>query len=320
MNPYAIAEWVEEKLPRNQQCEGGTKRLDCLNKKYSKCFNTKIDDSGKIITTKAIDYKDIPNKCKSKTNIALKKYRFYIVDTITMKSGVCYEKAEGSESACAELGFSTSSTSSGDNSSNTSAEIVGDPFETSVDVDCAEGTTDLGVFDGYVEGVLVRHKLCAVNNLPSDENAVPGANMKGVVNSRVSGAVKKMVDAAAEAGNTLTTVSTFRTMELQQQKWNQNVSEGNCSETEQLAACDVAKPGFSNHQSGTAIDFAVSPNGSLNAENSNNTCDDRMRYDDSPSWMWLFDNAENYGYSQLAYEAWHWDPATGPSKCTSSQP
>jgi hypothetical protein len=108
-NPYAIAQWVEEELPRNQQCEGGTKRLDCLNKKYSKCFKTKIDDTGKLTTEKAIDYKDIPGKCKSKTNTDLKKYRFYLVDTITLKSSACYEGAD--ESACAELGFTDESKS-----------------------------------------------------------------------------------------------------------------------------------------------------------------------------------------------------------------
>jgi len=308
-NPYEIAKYMEK---------NDFAKLTEMNNEYGNdCFKTTISTTGKIQTTSAPDMKDIPDKCKDTSNEDLMKYRFYIADTITAKSAACYEGAD--ESACAELGFEDEPSSS-DSTSTAGVEIVGDPFETSVDVECAEGTTDLGVFDGYTEGVLVPHRLCAVNNLPSDEDAVPGANLKAVVNSRVSGAVKKMVDDAASAGVELTSVSSFRSMEVQQGKWDDNVASGDCSETEQLPDCDVAKPGYSNHQSGTAIDFAVSPSGSLNAEDSNNVCTDRMRYDDSPKWMWLFENAENYGYTQLAYEAWHWDPATGPSKCNSSQP
>lgn len=108
-NPYAIAQWVEQKLPPNQRCEGGNLRLDCLNKDYSECFKTKVDDSGKVITDKAIDYTKLKPKCRNKNDPKLKKYRFYLADTITLKAGACYEGAD--ETACDELGFTDQSKS-----------------------------------------------------------------------------------------------------------------------------------------------------------------------------------------------------------------
>ncbi len=106
-NPYSIATWVEEELPEDRQCSGGTKRLDCLNKDYGECFNTTINSAtGKIQTTKAVDYREIPDICDD-DNPRLKKYRFYIADMITAKSAVCYEGED--ESACAELGLDNES-------------------------------------------------------------------------------------------------------------------------------------------------------------------------------------------------------------------
>lgn len=314
-NPYTIADEME----KNE-----FELLKEMNEEYGDdCFKTTISTTGKIQTTDAVNYKDIPDKCagvgiSNAEKIKLKKYRFYLSDTITAKSAVCYEGAD--ESACSELGFDE--TTSGEATDTAGGgEIVGDPFASSVDVDCADGTTDLGDdFDGYVEGELVKHRLCSIDNLPADENAVPNANMKAVVNSRVSGAIKKLVDDASAAGVDLTSISSFRTMASQQEKWDRNVAEGNCSETADLDTCDVAKPGFSNHQNGTAIDFAVDPSGEYRAVASSRTCTDRMTYEGSEGWDWLFENAENYGYTQLSYEAWHWDPATGSSKCNKSQP
>lgn len=50
----------------------------------------------------------------------------------------------------------------------------------------------------------------------------------------------------------------------------------------------VAKPGFSNHQSGRAIDF--------------------KRVQDDGQYGWLLGNAFRYGFSQtVASEPWHWE-------------
>lgn len=318
-NPYENAEWIEQVLPEDERCDGGIMRLSCLNEEYGECFQTTVSESGSINTTSTRDYRELPNKCKNRENKPLTRYRFYILDTLTAKSGLCYESKEGEdEGACSELGFDEGSSSSDDSAGG--AGIVGDPFAPSVDVPCPEGTEDLGTeHDGYVDGEAIPTRLCAITNLPADEDAVPGANGKAVTNSRVAGAVYAM----AEDGPNLSTVSSFRSMEKQQQLWRDNTTgpDADCRDVEppgdQLSTCDVAYPGYSNHQSGTAIDFAI---GYYEAVSNTRTCEDRMRYDSSPMWTWLFENAENYGYTQLSYEAWHWDPATGPSKCNSSQP
>ncbi len=303
-NPYEIAKYMEK---------DNFAKLNEMNDEYGDdCFKTTISTSGKIQTTTAPDMKDIPDKCKDTTNTDLMKYRFYIADTITAKSAACYEGAD--ESACAELGFEDEPNSS-DPTSTAGAEIVGDPFETSVDVDCAEGTTDLGVFDGYVDGSVVQHRLCAVSNLssgssestPGSEYYIDGAEGKAIVNSRVSGAVYAMVEAASQDGSPLSATSSFRTMAHQQQLYADSDGSGN-----------VARPGYSNHQNGTAIDFS-DMGFEDGASGSRGDCSDRNT-DDSSGWTWMFENAERFGYSQLSFESWHWDPATGSNKCNSSQP
>lgn len=309
--------------------------LDRLNDKYGKCFSTKVtlssDNTPHLTFSDAVDYAKLDDndhkKCRDdKDQEMFKRFRFFLADSITLKSQACYDGLD--ESACGELGFSDTANSNGASTTAAGAEIVGDPFETSVDVDCAEGTTDLGVHSAFNQGNEVMHRLCAVDNLPQDDEEstpgsayyIEGADGKAIVNSRVSGAVKAMVEAASEAGIELRADSSFRTAEDQQEKWDRNVREGNCSEEDpQPPTCDVARPGFSNHQTATAIDFFITPGSQPSAVANTRTCTDRMTYD-SNVWDWLFNNADNYGYNQLSYEAWHWDPSTGPSQCNSNQP
>lgn len=326
-NPHNNAEWIETRLSRREQRElrCGPLRLSCLNKWYGiddedeACFNIYIDDDdGSILNTHYLDYREIIKKPKCKNGTGrwgkngLERLRMYIKDMVSLKSAYCYESKEGEDDgSCSELGFEEGSTSSDDSAGG--ADIVGDPFAPSVDVECPEGTEDLGTdYPGYVDGEEIPTRLCAITNLPADEDAVPGANGKAVTNSRVAGAVFAM----AEDGPNLSVVSSFRTMEKQQYLWDRAVDRGDCPGSD----CGVAEPGFSNHQNGTAIDFAVDPSNAYDAVDNRRTCEDRMTYDGSPGWEWLFENAENYGYTQLSYEAWHWDPATGPKKCNSSQP
>jgi LAS superfamily LD-carboxypeptidase LdcB len=161
-------------------------------------------------------------------------------------------------------------------------------FDDSTNVQCAPNTKDLGTQDGYHAGQKVKIRICAVSNLPSSSSesrgqfGVSGADGKAVVNSRASGAVYAMVEAAKKAGVNLEASSAFRTMAHQQA----------------LCPCDrvtVAIPGTSNHQMGLAIDFAGLP-GSPGPIPS------------SPVWNWLSKNAGKYGYKNYPREAWHWSP------------
>jgi hypothetical protein len=93
---------------------------------------------------------------------------------------------------------------------------------------------------------------------------------------------------------TLKIVSGFRTMSEQQYLYSCYV---NCS----CNSCNLAaKPGYSNHQSGHALDLNTSSSGVLN---------------------WLNANAAKYGFKRtVPSEAWHWEwwgggPGGGPCSC-----
>jgi D-alanyl-D-alanine carboxypeptidase len=122
---------------------------------------------------------------------------------------------------------------------------------------------------------------------PGEESSggfgVSGADGKTVVNSRVSGAVYAMAEAAKKDGLELSSGSGFRTMAHQQS----------------LCPCDgitVARPGYSNHQMGLAIDFSAylpSTPGPIPGN----------KY-----WDWLSKNAGKFGFKNYPREAWHWSP------------
>lgn len=171
-------------------------------------------------------------------------------------------------------------------------------YKDSTGVACAPGTRDLGTQDGYTGGQKVEIKVCAVPNLPStgDESTpgnqyyVNGANGQAVVNSRVSGAVYAMVQAAAADHVNLTAISSFRTMAHQQALCSGNSLCASGSYKE------VAKPGTSNHQMGLAIDFG----GGLPSTPGPVT--------GNAFWDWLSANAAKFGYKNYPAEAWHWSP------------
>ena len=54
----------------------------------------------------------------------------------------------------------------------------------------------------------------------------------------------------------------------------------------------VARPGYSMHERGLAIDFVVQ--------------DDLMRSQSNPAFLWLSQNAVKYGFYNLPSEPWHW--------------
>ena len=211
--------------------------------------------------------------------------RYFIFDTQSMKSEACYD---GDPQSCADEGVA-SATASDSAPTNVATLNTNDLYSSSNDVKCAAGTNDLGVQDGYTNGQKVEIRICAIPNLPStgeESNGgygVVGANGDAVVNSRVSGAVLAMVDAANKDGVKLTANSSFRTMAHQ----------------EALCPCDgrtVAHPGYSNHQMGLAIDFG----GGLTATPG--------PVPGNQFWDWLSKNASNFGYKNYPAEAWHWSP------------
>ncbi len=198
------------------------------------------------------------------------------------------------------------SASPGQPTGNNPGGIVGDPFETSVDIACAAGTEDVGVHDGYNDGNLVKIRLCAIPGFSSSSSEstpgtpyyVNGANGNVLTTSRVSGAILSLFNDAKAAGITFSATSSFRTMAHQQALWNAHPDPAY-----------VAHPGNSNHQMGAAIDFS-----GIGAKGGG-SCSSRAREPSNNKWVWLHDNAHKYGYKQYAKEAWHWDPSPSSNRC-----
>ncbi len=96
----------------------------------------------------------------------------------------------------------------------------------------------------------------------------------------------RMREAAAREGINLVVNSSFRTMEAQSSLW-ERFTAGTFTDL-------VAKPGYSNHQSGIAVDIEVG------------------RVNTSRTYLWLRMNGPTYGYVNTGAtfsspEYWHWE-------------
>jgi LAS superfamily LD-carboxypeptidase LdcB len=94
-----------------------------------------------------------------------------------------------------------------------------------------------------------------------------------------------MQDAAAQDGITLWVRSGFRSLEEQQWFYDAwKAGEGN----------KAAKPGYSNHQMGTALDIDI---------------------DQTGAYEWLVAHAKKYGFKRtVSNEPWHWEYKKPPAK------
>ncbi len=115
-------------------------------------------------------------------------------------------------------------------------------------------------------------------------------------------AADTMIDAAATDGVTLLVSSAYRSYAVQQQTYQYWVSMNGQQVADQLSA----RPGYSEHQTGLAIDFA-SPEG----------CRLEECYRDTLAGQWLAKNAPRYGYilrfpdgrqsvTGYRFEPWHY--------------
>lgn len=187
--------------------------------------------------------------------------------------------------------------------------IVGDPKTSSATVACYPGTRDLGLrTDGYVGGAKITIRLCAIPGLSSTGSEstygssyyVSGASGDAMVNSRVSGAFYGLYLRAKRSGISMTAGSSFRTMAHQTYLYNHRSADG-----------AVARPGYSNHQAGNAIDFKTG--GSFK---SGASCTYRSTAT-STLYYFLRRNAPAHKLGQLSTEAWHWQPLSMSSSTCS---
>lgn len=106
----------------------------------------------------------------------------------------------------------------------------------------------------------------------------------------ISGNLTKMINAAAKAGFVL---SGYGSRTYDQQVYLRE--KHNCKPdvlTSPSKSCtpETARPGFSKHESGKAVDFSCN-GGSLKG---------------TPCFDWLTQNAKKYGFYNLSGESWHW--------------
>lgn len=301
-DPYENAERVDKILKLNDDYIDRAKR----------CFGVEIGPgpygldavATEEVNPNSDEYLD--SDCNHTDDLSWRRIIMFIFDTRTVTAAQCYD---GDEDACSQIGFGDAAISGSPDGSGVVADAeidLANIQEPSVDVDCAPGTNDLGVQDGYTEGTKVKIRICAVPNISStgeESNGgygVSGANGKAVVNSRVSGAFYALAKAAQEDGIDVSAISSFRTMSHQQAL---------CSSNSSCAAGDytfVARPGTSNHQLGVAVDFSHGGRGgnSGNCINIGGKC--TLKGD--KTWEWLDNNARRFGLKQYSAEFWHWSP------------
>lgn len=114
--------------------------------------------------------------------------------------------------------------------------------------------------------------------------------------------LEKMWTDAKAQNITLYVASAFRSYETQQQVFGENVVKYG----EKIANQRSARPGESEHQLGTAVDFSEDSEGRL-----------VQSFEDTPAGKWLKDNAYKYGFAMsypegyedvtgYIYEPWHY--------------
>lgn len=123
------------------------------------------------------------------------------------------------------------------------------------------------------------------------------------VNEIIQTDLLKLISAAARDGVSLIPLSGYRSYDAQQTLY----SDFEKYYGQDLVGTISAKPGFSEHQLGTAIDLTsleVNPN-------------KKIRFEDTKAYIWLKENAWEYGFAQsypegktnttgYEHEAWHW--------------
>jgi hypothetical protein len=230
----------------------------------------------------------------------------FVFDSRTVDAAACYA---GDDQSCSNTGVDTSPSDSSSSTTSTTAgaTVVGNVGDDSDSVACAPGTKDLGIVDNTYSGELktnkneayVKIRLCEIMNLPAtpgnpnqDKSGSNSMNYASL-NSRVSGAMHAMVEAAKNDGVNLTANSSFRAVQT-------------CTGSSDVCASQGGSP----HQLGVAVDFGnASDNGYSGGSGQCNNGDPNSGRQTASSavWQWLHQNASKFGFKQYCNESWHWD-------------
>ena len=167
--------------------------------------------------------------------------------------------------------------------------------------------TYIEITDSNWEMVLVnRHYILRKDYVPQLAYAITGDTSSKKLDYRVAPHYNEMYQAAAEDGIYLTTVSGYRSYDLQknnfENKITKYVNQGmSRTEATQEAAKIILPPGTSEHNAGLAMDI-------ISLE---------QNFENTKAFRWLSENAQNYGFilrypkdkqdiTEIIYEPWHW--------------
>lgn len=171
----------------------------------------------------------------------------------------------------------------GGSQSGDSAKPIEPLSSSSESISCAQGTTDLGVdTQAYISGTPISIRLCSIPTITQSDNSDNHIH----VNSRVSGAFYALGQRYYEQkGSYLSASESFRTMAQQEYFWN-------CFQTKSCNGGNrAAQPGYSNHQSGLAVDLNVGGWSSAISQ-------------------WLKNNLPDFGLNRgVSDEPWHVSPS-----------
>lgn len=185
---------------------------------------------------------------------------------------------------------------------------------------------DLGEFSTWSRGKETKSRLYAVDNLPStaqvstprDKYYVDEANGRAVLNRDTAVRTSKMVEAMKkDLGVEVEARSSFRPQEQQTDLYRNEYGDDNLKKCQtdykNAIRLAVACPGYSNHQSGAAIDFFLGENYPIDArrykaaDGSRPTPSNPAVAPGSKVWEWLNTHAKEYGLYQQFNEPWHWE-------------
>ena len=148
---------------------------------------------------------------------------------------------------------------------------------------------------GYRDGAAYRIRICLIG--------LPDGSSGPWVNSQISEAYSRMAQSAHASGISVRGGG-FRTMESQIAARQRNGCPDIYNAPASACRIPTARPGYSNHQMGFAVDMTAIPvscpvevvvGGQDFCQNPSN-----------PTWQWLTSHANQYGLYQLRTEPWHW--------------
>lgn len=160
---------------------------------------------------------------------------------------------------------------------------------------CSSGSSSLGYNIGFKNGKGYKIRLCRIDGFLS-KGTEDGGYVR--VASNASGNWVALFKAAKKSGINLVANSSFRSNAKQKELYDCWVAR--------RRGCNPANPpGYSNHQSGEAIDIDIIP-----GDNNDPTLTQCLsNYKKYPVYYWLSQNAYKYKrYAHVASECWHWSP------------